>query len=121
MIMAWKIFDSKVVDGIPMPHTLFCGLKGSRALPLNEWLEAEAKDGKNGSGQTTYTTGFHSYSQLKDVRQWFKTARAEGRVVCRVMITEYRQKPRAVRPTYLSKFMYIYAKDWYARINAEEL
>ena len=120
MRYAYKIFE--VTDDYDAkPRTLFHGLNGSRTLTLNEWLEAEVKVVSDG-GRTKYLSGFHAYPSIDAVKQWFETAKKiTGRVVCKVQIAGFEDKPYAVRPTFLASRMRIPRRDWEQRILAFKL
>lgn len=114
-MMAYKIFD--LHNG--SPKTLFHGVKGSRLLPVNVWVEAEEKWCIDGSRQTKYLSGFHAYRTKEDVKNWIRRAKnLINRVVVQVEIEELRLKPNAVRPTILAKRMFISKKNWEERIPA---
>ena len=130
----YKIFDLGWLGDDPVPRTLFHGLPfqafeasrctrsgRTRTLPIDEWLHAEIKPVVDGSRRTPYNSGFHCYTNLDAVKQWFKRARRSNRVVVMVEINDdARVKPGAVRHTLLAHRMKIHAADWANRIPAAE-
>lgn len=112
---AYKIFDIKDEK----PKTLFHGVRGSRTLPVGEWIRADRKMVRDGSGQRLYESGFHAYPDLEAVEKWIKGAKKlDDRVVCEVEIKEIAMKPNAIRPTYLAQLMKISKKAWENRKRA---
>lgn len=133
---AYKIFDLGEEFGKQVPKSLFHGhermyvrlrdqkvtVKRSRVMHLNCWHTAEIKPVTDGSRREPYQSGFHCYTNFDAVKRWFKTARAENRVIVRVEINDNpRTKPGAVRHTLLADRMKIHASDWEHRIPAETL
>lgn len=98
-----------------LPHTLFHGVKGSRRLPLNEFINAEIKEGRDGSGQKKlYKTGFHVVKTKQQAEDFFmKMFRIKkNRVVCRVEVGKLWRKEHSRHEVYLSDTMKIHKKDW---------
>jgi len=124
---AYKIFDVGWRGDDPVPKTLFHGIPGrgtsrTRVLPVGRWLWAEAKLVKDGSGKSQYISGFHCYTSMDAVKDWFKTGSAFNRIVVQVEIgPNYRSKNRAVRHTLLADKIRISEDDWANRILAVDL
>lgn len=77
----YKIMDEK--NGVL--HTLFHGIDGSKAVPLNQWLKAEKKMSIDGSGGTEYLTGWHiipSYDECVEYLNNFKNRENKVIAVC---------------------------------------
>lgn len=114
---AYKIFDLEKRGNLWYPKTLFHGVRGSRLLPLDEWIEAEIKWGTDGSRQTPYQTGFHAYYTLDDVKKWVQGAtNLDNRAAVKVVVEGCREKPKAIRPTILADRLIILRKHWRKRI-----
>jgi hypothetical protein len=118
MIM-YRIFDDKN----DLPHTLFRGVRGSRTLPLDTWIEAEQKMGKEGSHGKLYLTAFHVVDSLEDAINFFvkRFRNYDGRVICAVEVDgELRKKPSNNSVT-LAEKMRIPKRFWDERIICNEL
>ena len=63
--------------------TLFHGIKGSRKMPMNEWLTADVKIVKDGSKKTSklYKSGFHTIESLDECRTFTKKFKAKRDLV----------------------------------------
>ena len=121
VLLAYKIFDVHIVDGVAVPKTLFHGLDGSRKLPIGKWLTAERKWVRDGSGKKRYISGFHAYRTLADIRNWLRGAKKlDGRVVSCVRLKSLRTKPNAVRSTILADRLLISPASWDGRLSAKE-
>lgn len=86
---AYKVF----VDNAGRPEFLYHGLRGSKIITLDKWLEAEVKWAREGSNPYYYTA-FHVYMSLDIIRRWVHSVRKfENRFVAEVMIGRTRPKP----------------------------
>ena len=84
MTTVYRIFD----DIDEQPHSLFHGTKGSRKLPLDEWITADTKPVKDGTGGKLYQSGFHVFQSLP-YAYWFFVRHfriTETRVISKVEI-----------------------------------
>lgn len=116
--VCYRIFDEK--DG--QPHTLFHGLNGSRKLPMDEWLEAKVGPVTDGSGVTTYQSGFHVLKDKELAMDVFRTFfNPRNRVVVKVRVKETWTKQHSKHKVTLARFMRISKKDWDKRIKLWEL
>jgi hypothetical protein len=110
---AYRILEN--VNG--RPHTLFHGLAGRRALPLDIVLRADVKPVTNPGKKEgkVFQSGFHvllSKEECLDYLTRFKANR-DLRVV-KVYVDATRQKPRS--KVTLAEFMEIKSEDWQAAI-----
>jgi hypothetical protein len=101
------------------PSTLFHSIDGSRALPLNTWMQAEERmvcnPGKKDK-KKQFLSGWHFFSNkskaLKYLLSRFK--HPEEMCVCRVRIIDSREKPRSAG-CLLATFLHISNNDWKSR------
>lgn len=81
--MHWyKIVDRDDKGNI---KSLFHGNRGTRILKMDEWMEAEMKQVKDGTSKTTYISGWHiapSYEECKRYLQYFKNTAQKAIVKC---------------------------------------
>lgn len=73
----WKVF----AHGRPLLHFENFAYKGEKRVPLEEWIVAEEQ--KANSGATSYTTGFHVYTNEKQKesnwrRVYYRLAHTKG-------------------------------------------
>jgi hypothetical protein len=105
--VAYRLFRT------PGPKTLFHGVQGSRALPLDVVLEADIKRVWNpgkvvGKG---FISGFHILPDKQECIDYLKRFKnADDLVVCRVYVDEFRDKPNS--KVKLASKMFIDADDW---------
>lgn len=59
------------------PYSLFHGTRGSRLLPIGEWITAEFMPARDGGGQPKdkYLSGFHVLLSLEDALRYLKRFR----------------------------------------------
>jgi len=71
-----------------LPATLFHGIRGSRTLPLNQWIDAEIKQVRDGSSGKIYKSGFHILPKLEETIQFIKRMfiHLENRVIAPVSV-----------------------------------
>ena len=58
-------------------YTLFHGIKGSRHMPMNVWLNANIKKVRDGGKKTakSYMSGFHCIEDIDEARDFIKMVR----------------------------------------------
>ena len=69
-MIAYKIVeldDNKI-------KTLFHGVNGSRTVSCNKWIEADCKQGRDGSGERWYLTGWHTLPTKEDAEKYMTMA-----------------------------------------------
>ena len=110
---AYRICDEK--DGLPL--TLFHGIRGSRRIPLDQWVKAEVKVVHDGDKGRPYRSGFHV---LKDkglakrvLLETFK--KLEGRVIVPVQVDDTWPKKHSKHGVTLARRMRIRSIDWAKR------
>jgi hypothetical protein len=114
-MIAYRIFDDK--DG--RPHTLFHAVNGTRRLPTDTWIEADVKAVTDGSGLTSYQSGFHLLKTRKQavevLTRTFKLL--DKRVIAKVHAIGLWPKTHSRHNVVLSKLMYVKEKDWRRRLK----
>ena len=82
--MNWyKIVDRDDTKGII--KSLFHGNRGTRVLKINEWMEAEMKQVRDGTSKIVYISGWHiapSYEECKRYLKFFKNTAQKAIVKC---------------------------------------
>lgn len=100
-MIVYKIVEVKNGDY----YSLFHGTKGSRKLPINQWIEADQKYVRDGSGETFYNSGFHVLLTKGGAEKFFETKfkKKENRIVvaCEVHSADLRPKEHSKSEIYL--------------------
>ena len=109
---AYRIFDSKVRNGETYFMSLFHGTKGSRTIPLGEWVDADVMDVKNpGTSKYTFKSGWHvtpSFEEAKGYLTKFSSKQSQNYVLAKVQVGgEIRPKPRSLANVWLAEKMKI--------------
>lgn len=105
-ITAYRICERKKGNLL----TLFHGVRGSRTLPLNEWIEAETKEVFEGSRLTAkrYISGFHCLPTLEETRKFSRKFRApRDLVIVKCEIKNTHPKTHSTSNILLAKWMRI--------------
>ena len=103
--------DEQVFYKIMQKHpegykTLFHGLNGSKLLPVEKWLRAEEKMGRDGSGPKWYLTGWHVLPDVETCEQYLRQFRhQEDKVFVPCLAAEMRRKEGARAEVYLARWM----------------
>jgi len=102
----------KIIELVDKPRFMFCGLNGSRDIPLNQWLHAEHKTVSDGRG-TEYESGFHviprDLKSLQDYAKRFKNF--DGKVVVQVVYQDAAPKPTKNSLALLADRILLWATD----------
>jgi len=100
--------------------TLFHGVDRSRKLPLDEWVEAENKNVRDGSDGTEDESGFHVTRTRKQAAMYMEGFTApRNLVICRVQVDgRIREKEHSPSPILLVDKMKIHREDWENATNA---
>ena len=97
MIEVYKIVQM-CNDGIY--KTLYHGINRSRTLPCNEWLKADTKLVKDGSGGNEYYSGFHCFETKKLAEKYLKrfnvNLRTLGIIICLAKFIRHKPSNREV-------------------------
>ena len=108
MIEVYKI----VIEGNNGRYkTLFHGINGSKLIPLDEWLKADIKLVKDGSGGNKYYSGFHCFETKELGEKYLKRFRTEqNRVLIKCDAKFIRHKP-SNKEVWLAEEIKIYHKN----------
>ena len=102
------------------PTTLFHGVDGSRTLPLGEWIEAEVEEVHDGSGGTTYQSGFHVIPKRPQAIDYLRQFEKERPlVICKVDAEDIWPKVHSNSPVELARHMRIRPRWWLLADNPE--
>lgn len=100
----YKLVDVK--DG--KPHTLFYGVNGTRQIPMDKWLIAKQKPVIDGSGGTTYISGFHVLKSLKETVKYLDNfTDTENKAIAVCEVEKLRPKKHSRSNVYLADKIYI--------------
>lgn len=101
-VTGFKIFDKG-------PRTLYHGVKGSRRLPTQQWIEAEVKDGDDNG--PVYRTGFHFFTDRAAAEEYLhrRFRRPAEKVILPIRAAEVWPKARSPHSVMLARFMFIEA------------
>jgi len=86
MMYWYKIVDKDRHGNFKM---LFHGIRGSRIIPVGEWIKSEQKMVSDGSSGTKYKSGWHVMMDLDDIKEYlsrFTSTTGNERVIVKVNI-----------------------------------
>jgi hypothetical protein len=87
--------------------TLFHGINGSRVMPSGKWLEADVKQGRDGSGERWYLTGWHTLPTKEDAERYmtrFKN-RVDKLKIVKCEVKDTWSKQHSPDPVILSRWI----------------
>jgi hypothetical protein len=88
--------------------TLFHGVNGSKTIPMNEWVEADVKQGRDGSGDRYYLTGWHTLESKQEALDYLKRFKAEkDYCIVKCTIKDIWKKEHSPSNVYLSRYIKI--------------
>lgn len=95
-----EIVDNKI-------RTLFHGLHGSRTVPYSEWLEADVKMGRDGSGDRYYLTGWHTLPTKEEAFKYLERFKSRTDIlkVVECTIRDTWRKEHSPHPVILSRYI----------------
>lgn len=102
-MIAYKIVeyeDNKI-------KTLFHAVNGSRIIPCNKWIEADVKQGRDGSGDRWYLTGWHTLPTKEDAERYitrFKN-RVDKLKIVKCEVKDTWSKEHSPDPVILSRYI----------------
>lgn len=73
--------------------TLFRGTNGTRNLPFDEWLKADKRMVRDGSGGKLYLSGFHVFKSENDACNYIGRFRRPDRHIIKCLAKDLRKKP----------------------------
>ena len=106
----YKIFD----DRYARPHFIYHSLNGVKAVPLDTWLTAQKRMGRE-SQSTKYVTGFHVFTSEEEVRKY--AGRFQINYLRQVVRVEYRRARRKRNSSVvLADEIRVSTKNWRGRL-----
>ena len=99
-MIGYKIFDVGNNEDLKF---LFHGLNRSRTVVLDEWLKAKKIKGRDGAGNTYYTTGFHFFKTFSEAEKWPGTM--NNRRIVKVLVKNVRSKEHSNQNVFLADKM----------------
>jgi hypothetical protein len=103
-MIAYRIYEERDGQLYPLQH------KTRTPVPLNEWMQADVKMARDGSGNRWYKAGFHSVPRIEDAEaymQHFRSARRERLRVVEVEVSNTWSKDHSPAPVILSEYMLV--------------
>jgi len=121
----YKIFDER--NG--KPTTLYHGVRGSKTLPLDQYVIAERKIVKDAKGNNYYESGFHLLNSVSACARYLNLFKnLASKRVCKVYVPEYSsiwlkntKRKRKGAQVSLAGIMCIDKHDWDRRITIDPL
>lgn len=90
----FKIVYKYIINDVWCWRTLFHGIRGSTFQPYDEWIEADCKLVKDGSGGQAYLSGIHCFKDRSIALKYKdKFKDAERKVIIKGLAKGLRQKP----------------------------
>ncbi len=113
----FRVFEVKE----DLPHTIFHGVRRSKKLSLDEWIESETKNVRDGSKGKVYKSGFHVIEDVCETIDFFVSRFKifKNRVIAAVDIdidAGIWPKKHSKGNVFLAKMMLIQEKEWNKRI-----
>lgn len=110
--MTKTLYKAFVTNVAGEPCFLFHGLGGSKTVPLDMWITAENKTGRDGTSNTYYETAFHVLPDEDAVRHWAKSL-THAKVIARVEIRgRQRIKGHSKHRVILADKIYLSQEAW---------
>lgn len=87
--------------------TLFHGVNRSRVMQQGEWIEADVKLGRDGSGEKYYTVGWHTFLKLEEAQEYIKRFRDRKELlrIIECTICDTWLKEHSPAPVILSRYI----------------
>lgn len=116
---AYRICDDK--NGQPM--TLFHGIRGSRRIPLDQWVEADVKIVHDGDRGRPYRSGFHVLKEKGTAKRVFVDTfkKLKGRAIVKVQVAMTWPKKHSKHGVTLARHMKISSNDWAKRSRGDHV
>lgn len=90
--------------------TLFHGIKGSKVLNTNEWIDAVIKDNVSDGKGATYTSGIHIIDGYGNALKYMNRFKREDIVVVKCKAKGIKHKAKSKPYVYLADSIYIIEK-----------
>lgn len=101
-MIAYRLYELRDGQLYPLQH------KTNSPVPVGQWLQADVKTARDGSGNRWYRAGFHSVPTVEDARAYmshFRTARRARLRIVEVEIADTWSKDHSPAPVILSRFL----------------
>lgn len=101
-LTGYRLYEERDGALYPLQH------KTGTAIPVGEWMTAEVKTARDGSGNRWYRAGFHSVPTAEDARAYmnhFRSVRRERLRIVKVTVRDYWFKDHSPAPVILSRYM----------------
>ncbi len=99
---AYRLYEERGGELFPLQH------KTRTPVVLGEWMEADIKTARDGSGNRWYRAGFHSVPTVEDATAYkahFRSERKNRLRVVEVEVSETWEKDHSPAPVILSRYM----------------
>ena len=100
-VAVWKIVEAVGAQ----VRTLFHGVNGTRTLPCGVWVRAVERPVRDGTGKTTYLSGFHVFVSRAACRRYLGrfTSRRDRLRVVGCLARDLRPKTHSPSPVMLAR------------------
>jgi hypothetical protein len=114
-VKAYRVFEV-VKDkhtGAMLARSLFHGTDRSRTIPLNQWVSADIKQVRDGSGNNYYTSGFHVFFDIGAAYYFFNHSlkKHDNRFVVHCYVRGEVRLKSLRSHTWLAEQIYIHTED----------
>ena len=89
-------------------YTLFHGIKGTKLLPLNQWIEAEIKENVSDGHGTTYTSGIHIIDGFLNAVDYLKKFKRTDRDILPCYAEGLKPKVKSKEYVYLADKVFLF-------------
>ena len=104
-----------------LPYFFKHANSGSRKVPLDEWIEADRKPVRDGSGDHYYLSSFHVMTESSRLMDWCDSLRrTEGKVFIRVLARGIKRKKNSKFGMFLADSIKVPSSYWEKRISVSE-
>ena len=94
MTEVYKIVYKYIINEKPCWRTLFHGINHSTFQPYDEWIKAEKKMVKDGSGGREYLSGIHCFKDPRKLEKYgYRFLNREDMIAVKCLAKGLRQKP----------------------------
>lgn len=101
-MIAYRIYEQRDGQLYPLQH------KTRTPIAIGEWMEADVKVARDGSGNRWYKAGFHSVPRVEDAQAYighFRSERKNRLKIVEVEVAETWEKDHSPAPVILSRYM----------------
>ena len=100
--VAYRLYEERNDNLYPLQH------KTGTPVKVGQWMEADVKLARDGSGDRWYRAGFHSVPTIADAMAYknhFRSARRERLRVVEVEVSDTWRKEHSPAPVILSRYI----------------